>query len=110
MEYVILYIDMLWQIINIMNHYHKNKESSNIIYGDYNNLYEETMSQKLPADGFKWVEDLSVIGEDFIKNHDEDSDVGYFIKADIVYPKKLHILHSDLPFFPERMEVIKCKS
>ena len=51
---------------------------------------------------------LSVIDEDFIKNYDEDSNVGYFIKADIEYPKELHTMHSDLPFLPEKMEVNKC--
>ena len=68
-----------------MKDYDKNKESSYIMYKDYNNLYGEGMSQKLPVDGFKWVEDLSVIDEDFIKNYDENSDVGYIIKADIKY-------------------------
>ena len=68
-----------------MKDYDKNKESSYIMYTDYNNLDGEGMSQKLPVDGFKWVEDLSVIGEDFIKNYDENSDVGYIIKADIKY-------------------------
>ena len=36
---------------------------------DYNNLY----------DGFEWVEDISKIDEDFIKNYDEESNVEYFI-------------------------------
>ena len=34
---------------------------------DYNSLYGEAMSQKLPVDGFEWVKDLSAIDEDFIK-------------------------------------------
>ena len=59
------------------------------------------MSEKLPVDGLEWVKDLSIIDQDFIKNYDEDRDVGYFIKADIEYPKELHTLHSDLPFLPE---------
>ena len=76
---------------------------------DTNNLYGYAISKKLPADGFEWVEDLSTIDEGFIKNYDEDSDVGYFIEADIEYPKELHIFHGDLSFLPERMEVNKCK-
>ena len=67
------------------------------------------MFKKLSVDGFEWVEDLLIIDQDFIKNYDKDSNVGYFIEADIEYPKVLHILHSDLPFLPERMEVNKCK-
>ena len=70
-----------------INDYDKYKESSCLMYMDYNNLYGEAMSQKLPVDSFEWVEDLSTIDEDFIKNYDEDSDVGYIIKADIEYPK-----------------------
>ena len=34
----------------------KNKESSHLNYWDINNLYGRTMSQKLPASGFKLVE------------------------------------------------------
>ena len=89
--------------------YDKNNESSCIIYMDANNLYEYAMSKKLPVDGFEWVEDLSAIDENFIKNYDEDSDVGHFIEVNVEYRKELHTLHSDLPFFPERMEFNKCK-
>ena len=87
----------------------KKKESSFLIYTDYNNLYGKAMSEKLSVDGFEWVEDISEIDENFIKNYDEDSNLGYFIEADIEYPKELHTLHSDLPFLPERMKVNKCK-
>ena len=70
-----------------MKIYDKNNESSYIIYMDANNLCGYEMSKKLPVDGFEWVEDLSTIDEDFIKNYDEDSDVGYFIEADVEYAK-----------------------
>ena len=63
---------------------------------DANNLYGYAMSKKLPVDGFEWVEYLSTIDEGFIKNYDGDSNVGYFIEADIDYPKELHNKHSDL--------------
>ena len=66
------------------------------------------MIQPLPADGFKFVKNMSKIGEDFIKKHDEDSDKGYILEVDVKYPKTLHDLHSDLPFLPERMKVNKC--
>ena len=67
------------------------------------------MSEKLPVDGFEWVEDISEIDEHFIKNYDEDSNVGYFIEAEIEYPKELQNKHSGLPFLPERMKANKCK-
>ena len=81
-----------------MKNYDKKEESSYIQYLDANNLYGWAMSQKLPVDGFKWIEDVSEIDEDFIRNYDENSDIGYFLKVDIEYPKELHDLHSDLPF------------
>ena len=52
---------------------------------------------------------MSKFTKEFIKNYDEDSDKGYNLEVDVKYPKKLHDLHSDLPFLPERMEIDKCK-
>ena len=71
------------------------------------------MSNKLPVNGFKWIDNNEtaepVINEDFIKNYDENNDKGYIFEVDVKYPKRLHELHSDLPFLPERMEIKKCK-
>ena len=92
-----------------MKNYDKNKESSFLIYVDANNLYRWAMSKKLPVDGFKWVDDLSMFTEDFIKSYDEEGDVGYLLVVDIEYPKTLRMLHSDLPFLPDRMKVNKVK-
>ena len=49
------------------------------MYVDANNLYGWAMSKKLPVDGFKWVDDLSMFTEDFIKSYDEEGDVGYLL-------------------------------
>ena len=51
---------------------------------------------------------MSKIDEKFIKNYDNDSDIGFTLKVDIECPKELHDLHSDLPFLPERMKINKC--
>ena len=88
-----------------MKNYDKNKESSFLIYDDANNLYGWSMCKKLPVGSFKWVDDLSIFTEDFIKNYDEESDIGYTFVVDVEYPKNLHKLHSDLPFLPERMKI-----
>ena len=77
------------------------------MYVDANNLYGWAVSKKLPQDNFKWIDDLSMFTEDFIKNCDEESDIGYLLAVDIKYPKNLHKLHSDLPFLPDRMKVNK---
>ena len=41
----------------------------------------------------------------FIKNYNEESDEGYFFEVDIQYLEKLHELHNDSPFLPERMKI-----
>ena len=91
-----------------MKNYDENKESSFLIYDDANNLYGFAMCKKLPVSDFKWVDDLSIFTEDFIKNYDEESDIGYLFVVDVEYPKNLHKLHSDLSFLPERMKINKC--
>ena len=67
------------------------------------------MLEKLLLGGFKWIKDVSKIDKDFIKNYDENGDIGYFLEVDVKYSKELHNLHSDLPLLPERMEIGKCK-
>ena len=90
-----------------MKNYDELKESSYIQYLDANNLYGWAMSQKLPVNGFKWVN--NEINEKCIKSYDENSDKGYILEVDIKYSRKLHDLHSDLPFLPKRMKIDKCK-
>ena len=68
--------------------YDKNKESSCLKYWDVNNLHGWAMSQKLPVNKFKWIEDNSKFNDDFIKSYNEESDEGYFIEVDIQYPEK----------------------
>ena len=89
-----------------MKNYDKNEESSILKYLDANNLHGWAMEQNLPVGGFKWVKDIFRVDEDFIKNYDENSGIRYFLKVHIEYPKKLHDLHSDLQFLPERMKML----
>ena len=92
-----------------MENYNKNEESSYIQYLAANNLYGWIMSQKLPINNFKWVEDTSKINEEFIRNYNENRNKGYIHEVDVKYPKKLHDSHSDLPFLPRRLKIDKCK-
>ena len=90
-----------------MNNYVKSIESSYLAYLDANNLYGYPMSEKLPANGLKWVEDLSQFNEDFIKNYDENSNKGYFVEVDVDYPKNLFNSHKDLPYLAEKKKIGK---
>ena len=90
------------------------------MYLDANNSYRLAMSQKLPANDFKWVKKLSKFDKRFIKNYDENSNKGYevVLEVDLEHAKKLLRratlkgvalnLHMDLPFSPERNKTKKC--
>ena len=95
-----------------MKIYNNNKESSYIQYLDANNLYGWAMSKKLPVNGFRWLDsnEINEINEEFIKNYNENDNKGYIFEVDVRYPKRLHDLHSDLPFLPKRIEINKCKN
>ena len=66
-----------------MKDYDKNKESSCLKYWDA--MYGWAMLQNLLADVFGWVEETSQFNEDFIKNYEEDSDIGCFLEIDTQY-------------------------
>ena len=93
-----------------MKNYNKDEESSYFQYLDANNLYGWAISKKLPVNGFRWLDsdEINEINEEFIKNYNENDNKGYIIEVDVRYPKRLHELHSDLPFLPERMKIDKC--
>ena len=65
------------------------------------------MYQKLPVNGFKWVNDLSRFNEDFKKNYNENIDIGHLFEVDVEYPKKLFSSHKNVPFLPERKKLEK---
>ena len=93
-----------------MKNYNKDEESSYIQYLDANNLYGWAMSKKLLVNGFRWLDsdEINEINKEFIKNYNENDNKGYIIEVDVRYPKRLHELHSDLPFLPERIKIDKC--
>ena len=90
-----------------MKDYDKNKESSYLKYWDVNNSYGWAMSQQLPLNKIQWIENTSQFIENFIKTYNEESDEGYFKEVDVQNPEKLHELHNNLPFLPERMKIEK---
>ena len=67
------------------------------------------MTEKLPVRGFKWVNEISIIDEDFVKDYNKNDNKGYILDVDVDYPRKLQNLHRDLPFLPERMIINNTK-
>ena len=83
------------------NKYMKNcdQDKGSLLYlkfWDMHNLYIWAMSQKLPVNGFIWIEETSQFNEDFIENYNKESDEGWFLQVDVQYPEMLNELHSDL--------------
>ena len=92
-----------------MKDYDRKKKSSYIQYLDANNLHGKAMTEKLPVRGFRWMDDISKIDEDFVKVYNKNDNKGYILDVDVDYPNKLQNLHSDLPFLPERMVINNTK-
>ena len=92
-----------------MKDYDQKKNSSYIQYLGANNLYGKAMTEKLPVRGFKWVNDISKMDEDFVKDYDKNGNKAYILEVDVDYPNKLQNLHSGLPFLPERMVINNTK-
>ena len=57
------------------------------------------MSQILPVNCFKWENDLSKFNEDFIKNYNENGDVGYFLEVDVEIEKNYLVLIKSYHFY-----------
>ena len=83
-EYVLQFIGMKKLITNIWKIMIKNHH---ILVWDVNNLHGYALSQNLPVDNFGWIEEFSQFNKDFIKNHNEEIDEGYFLEVDVQYLK-----------------------
>ena len=79
-----------------INNYDKSIISSFLMYLDASNLYGWAMIQKLPVNGFKWVENSSKLNKKFIKSFNENSDRRYFLGVDVEYPKNVFNIYKDL--------------
>lgn len=86
-----------------MNDFNPEDISSYIVYLDANNLYGQAMVQKLPVNGFQFVE----MGENEILNFDADGDEALIVECDLHYPTHLHDLHNNYPLAPEKRSIKK---
>ena len=88
-----------------MKGFNKNKLLKFLMYLDANNLYGCAMSEELPIDGFKWLTDKEI--QNLFNNQVVQvwEKTPCILEVDLEYPEKLHDLHNDYPFCPER---VKC--
>ena len=77
--------------------YVKSDESKKVLYIDANNIYGHSMGEPLPYDKIKF--DKNVELEDVL-NTPDDSDIGYFVEADLIYPDNIKEKTENLPFAP----------
>ena len=80
--------------------YDPSKPKSWITYLDMNNLYGTSMSEPLPEKDFDWLTNEQIENFDAIKVPD-DSETGYIVECDLLYPTHLHDEHSDYPLAPQ---------
>ena len=70
-------------------------------------LYGSAKFQRFPLSGVKWVDEMSQFNDDFIKNYNDDRNMGFCLEVEVQYLEKLHELHNHLQFLPERMKTGK---
>ena len=84
--------------------YVKSNENKKILYIDANNLYGHSMSEPLPYDEIKF--DQNVKSEEILKkNTPDDSDIGYFAEADLIYPDNIKEKTKNFPFAPVNKKI-----
>ena len=85
-----------------VNDFDPEKENIYIQYLDANNLYGWAMSQPLPVDEFKWMNELE------LQNWNRLCEgKGCILEVDLEYSKELHDTHNEYPLAPERLRVNK---
>ena len=82
--------------------YIKSDDNKKIMYFDAKNLYGDGMSQPLPYDEIKF--DISVNLEDIL-NTPDDSDIGYLVEFDLIYPNNIKEKTKNFPFAPVNKKI-----
>ena len=80
----------------------KSDKNKKILFIDANNLYGHSMSEPLPYDEIKF--DNTVKLEDIL-NTPDDSDKGYFIELDLIYPDNIKEKTKNFPFAPMNKKI-----
>ena len=82
--------------------YIKSDENKKILYIDANNLYSHSMSEPLPYDEIKFDNDVKL--KDILNTLD-DSDIGYFVEVDLIYPDNIKEKTTKFPFAPMNKKI-----
>ena len=77
--------------------YIKSDDNKKILYIDANNLYGHSMSEPLPYDEIKFDNNVEL---DEILNTPDDSDIGYFVEADLKFSDNIKEKTRNFPFAP----------
>lgn len=89
----------------------QSNENESILYIDANNLYGWAMSQKMPYGNIEKITNIDINEwKEIIENYNHESDIGYCLEVDLIYPDYLHKEHNALPFLPERLNDKLCLS
>ena len=82
--------------------YVKSDENKNILSLDANSFYGHSMSQPLPYDEIKFD---NIVKLDDILNTPHDSDIGYFVEADLIYPDSTKEKTKKFPIAPVNKKI-----
>ena len=82
--------------------YVRSDENKKILYMDATNLYGHSMSQPLPYDEIKYDNNIKL--EDIL-NTPYDSDIGYLIEVDLIYPDDIKQKTKYFPFAPVNKKI-----
>jgi hypothetical protein len=81
-----------------VENYNDQDQQTFIVTLDLNNACGWAMSQSLPWDNFRWVDEKQFADHYHIINLNENDETGYIFEVDLDYPEELHEEHSDMPF------------
>ncbi|KAH0816055.1 hypothetical protein GEV33_006736 [Tenebrio molitor] len=81
-----------------VKNYNEHDQQTFIVSLDLNNAYGWAMSQNLPWDNFRWVDEKQFGDHYHVIHLKENDETGYIFEVDLEYPKELHDEHNDLPF------------
>jgi hypothetical protein len=84
--------------------YNPNLGTNYLLYIDKNNLYGCSQSQYFPYKDLRLLSDEEIKFLDIMQVSD-DSEVGYLLECDLVYPEEIKPKTQNFPFAPEKMKI-----